>query len=221
MQSGPLKAIPLPPVIGPPLIPSYPEPPVQSIHANGGEAFCSDETGNHNDIPSADNLCTAVPDLMSVKGETSTREPLKKLPGLVARPFTLQQAVAEAITEAAYRQGSNDNIATVVVDLLGLQRFARGAADKQSTRPSKEHLSEDALPNKQQGLGDAANVMIPIPRRSTLPGIPLLANMKGVLLLTTNHVQPGLLVLQVWHDFCSVHLKCCAMKHIPVNLQHT
>lgn len=200
MQSGPIKAIPLPPVFAPPLIPSYPEPQVGSTHASGDRASCSDEPGSRNIVSSAKDLCTAVPDAMSVNEEMGTREPLKKLPGLVARPFTLQRAVAEAITEAAYRQGSTDNLATVVVDLLGLQRYARVAAEKQSAPPSEKHSSEGALPNKEQGLSDATNVMIPVPRRSTLPGIPLLANMKGVL--------PSCVVSQVllvWHGSCSVH----------------
>lgn len=182
MQSGPVKAIPLPPVIVPPLIPSYPEPPVGSTHANKDQAFCSDEPGIRNNVNSAEDNCPGVPDVTSVNEEIGTREPLKKLPGLVARPFTLQQAVAEAITEAAYRQGSNDNLATVVVDLLGLQRYARVAAEKESAPPSEKHSSGDALRNKQQVLGDATNVIIPVPRRSTLPAMPLLASMKGVLL---------------------------------------
>ena len=39
------------------------------------------------------------------------------LPGLVPRPLTLAEAVAEAITQAAYKQGSTDNLAALAVDL--------------------------------------------------------------------------------------------------------
>ena len=42
---------------------------------------------------------------------------LSGLPGLVPRPPTLAQAAAEAITLAAYRKGSTDNLAALVVDL--------------------------------------------------------------------------------------------------------
>ncbi len=42
---------------------------------------------------------------------------MPSLPGLVPRPLTLPEAVAEAITLAAYKQGSTDNLAALAVDL--------------------------------------------------------------------------------------------------------
>ena len=42
---------------------------------------------------------------------------MPSLPGLVPRPLTLAEAAAEAITLAAYKQGSTDNLAALVVDL--------------------------------------------------------------------------------------------------------
>lgn len=42
---------------------------------------------------------------------------MPSLPGLVPRPLTLAEAVAEAVTLAAYKAGSTDNLAALVVDL--------------------------------------------------------------------------------------------------------
>ena len=42
---------------------------------------------------------------------------MPSLPGLVPRPLTLAKAVAEAVTLAAYKAGSTDNLAALVVDL--------------------------------------------------------------------------------------------------------
>ncbi len=124
--------------------------------------------------------CAAAPAEYSIIEDVSAAEPLMKLPGLVARPLTLQQAVAEAITEAAYKQGSNDNLAAVVIDLVGPQRYAvEPSAQAGSNPPNEKRVTGDGIALEQQGLGDAADAMIPVPRRSTIAATSSLMDVKG------------------------------------------
>lgn len=50
-------------------------------------------------------------------GKSGHAQVLPSLPGVVPRPLTLAEATAEAITAAAYKMGSTDNLAALVVDL--------------------------------------------------------------------------------------------------------
>lgn len=85
--------------------------------------------------------------------------PVKKLPGLVPRPLTLPQVVAEAITEAAYKQGSNDNLATVAVDLIGPKRLTKVK--------SHEDIIHDANASGRSPQPQGRQSSFPVPRRST------------------------------------------------------
>ena len=175
--TSPRKAIPLPPVLAPPLISSHVTHPVPRTHNIPDQTLCQSDACKE---AISDGSCTAAADMSSTIKEVSTAEPLMKLPGLVSRPFTLQQAVAEAITEAAYKQGSNDNLATVVVDLVGSRRYAIDlSAQNGSNSPAEEHIVGIAVSLEQQGLGDA---IIPVPRRSTSPVACSLIDTKGTQL---------------------------------------
>lgn len=50
-------------------------------------------------------------------GQIGHAQGLPSLPGVVPRPLTLAEATAEAITLAAYKMGSTDNLAALLVDL--------------------------------------------------------------------------------------------------------
>ena len=90
---------------------------------------------------------------------------MPSLPGLVPRPLSLPEAVAEAITLAAYKQGSTDNLAALVVDLqpewrasrqsrevlAEPQPASRGAIHGQRDRAGPE-LSGEGLPWHSTGL---------------------------------------------------------------------
>ena len=91
------------------------------------------------------------------------------LPALVmARPLTLPMAVAEAVTQAAYLQGSSDNLAVVAVDLMGAQRTATTAADAAASIDDQDSGRSPAgapvQPLEPTGVGFFS---LSVPRRST------------------------------------------------------
>jgi hypothetical protein len=92
-----------------------------------------------------------------------------KLPGHRPRPLTLPQAVAEALTAAAYRQGSPDNLAVVAVVLGGGMHgradpaHAEESAGEQGMENSSQRAAGSAAPAAQQPL-------LSVPRRGTAPG---------------------------------------------------
>lgn len=173
MNIKPPKAIPLFPTKEPPLVASAVKQPESS-----GLSGCSHELGVPCTPTNLRSFNVSVPadtaeagwELVGQAEEVScsrgSAEPaVKKLPGLVPRPLTLPQAVAEAITEAAYKQGSNDNLATVAVRLVGPQQTARGRAESPAGVGSDLNMSQKA-PRLQEGTHP-----FPVPRRSTAPSI--------------------------------------------------
>jgi hypothetical protein len=166
VSAGPPKAIPLLPVQEPPLVASPAETEAQSAESSRSEAVsmsCSDvdssEAIQHcicqgQGDKERDGPCDAS------DGSHVPRPPLKELPGLVPRPLTLPQAVAKALTEAAHKQGSNDNLAAVVVDLMGPRRFSPPSAA--ILRDSRGAANVSGM---QDGEGRLADLLVP--RRST------------------------------------------------------
>lgn len=192
-HAGAPKAIPLPPVVTPPLVPSHSE---HSVVQSSPNTVCASQTDDASKDVAAEGSCTAARHFIDSGEYVSVAEPLKKLPGLVARPLTLQQAVAEAITEAAYRQGSNDNLATVVVDLRGAQRFAAGSmAWSRSSSAALEGQLEDARVVEVPALTPEASAMISVPRRSTVPATTSLTEEQGVLLQIDIFLAANLMIM--------------------------
>ena len=80
---------------------------------------------------------------------------MPSLPGLVPRPLTLAEAVAEAITLAAYKQGSTDNLAALVVDLRPDWRSSRreGPQEQQSVDTGDRAGKRDRAGPELSGTG--------------------------------------------------------------------
>ena len=80
---------------------------------------------------------------------------MPSLPGLVPRPLTLAEAVAEAITLAAYKQGSTDNLAALVVDLRPDWRSSRreGPQEQQSVDNGDRAGKRDRAGPELSGTG--------------------------------------------------------------------
>ena len=124
------------PIIAPPI--AIPLLPVPSQHAAPDAASSQKNEGaivaEHREVPShAPGLASDAPPARNSSAVAAKHHAeqhphgqhadighagtLPRLPGLVPRPLTLAQAAAEAITLAAYRKGSTDNLAALVVDL--------------------------------------------------------------------------------------------------------
>ena len=129
------KAIALPPSGGTALAPSFTSADAEELLEDARDMTSEEQTSG--------DLATTAGALVLMQPPQGTceadwhlppqcmqqRQP-QRLPGLaVARPMTLPAAVAGAIAEAAYQQGSSDNLAVVAVDLLGAQRSTTEDAD--------------------------------------------------------------------------------------------
>ena len=89
------------------------------------------------------------------------------LPGLAPRPITLTAAVAEAITMAAYRQGSTDNLAALAVDLQPQWRSEVASHRPSGTRDASKPGKWQGLDNRDEDdlAGEGADYTVP--RHST------------------------------------------------------
>lgn len=140
---------------------------------------CSPETEADEDVNDGlgvTPILQRVPALRQTKGT----QVLPGLSGLVPRPLTLAHVVAEAITQAAYRQGSTDNLAALVVDLQTpwrserTSKFKAGMSEGAGGGKENRHGSSGGGTGRARGgpelAGESADYMLP--RHSTGVIIP-------------------------------------------------
>lgn len=139
------------------------------------------------------------------------RGQMQGLPGLTPRPITLTAAVAEAITMAAYRQGSTDNLAALAVDLHPKWRSGGASPGLPGTQDASEPGTQQGLDNREDAdlAGEGADYTVP--RHST--GLLVPQHGKHCLLpdpcleplrpfLSLAEALQGLTALRCWKPCC-------------------